>query len=239
MKALRSILILALVAALMLCSVGTVFAKGGPPADNPGKGPKNMGERQGFSGNVTAVVDGNVTLVTEQGWDVTITLNDDARYKIIRTMNKWGTYGEFITALGGNLTAILGEKVVVLAGNVTETAPPGTFTGIAIKFMVLQIPATPLHAHRTGLVSVFNPPSESVPVGNITIVDVHGVSHMFTVGNETVYQPSGTEAGNITADATLETSSFVTAVVKGDPKLNTEAKAIILHANRPADWPKP
>jgi len=238
MKTLHGVLILTLVAALMLCSVGTVFAKG-PPADNPGKGPQNMGERQGFSGNVTAVFDGNVTLVTQQGWDVTVTLNDDARYKIIKTMNKWGTYGEFITALGGNLTAIKGEKVVVLAGNVTETAPPGNFTGIAIKFMLLKIPATPLHAHRTGLVSEFNSPPDSSSMGNITIVDVHGVSHMFTVGNETVYRPAGTEAGNITADATLQTSSFVTVVTKGDPKLNPESKAIVLHANRPAVWPKP
>ena len=238
MKTLRGALILTLVAALMLCSVGTVFAKG-PPADNPGKGPQNMGERQGFSGNVTAVFDGNVTLVTQQGWDVTVTLNDDARYKIIKTMNKWGSYNDFLVALGGNLTALEGERVVVLAGNVTETAPPGTFSGVAIKFMVLKIPATPLHAHRTGLVSEFTPPSGSSSLGNITIVDVHGVSHMFNVGNETIYRPAGTEAGNITADATLQTSSFVTVVTIGDPKLNPEAKAIVLHANRPAVWPKP
>ncbi|MBM3156920.1 MAG: hypothetical protein FJ004_06510 [Chloroflexi bacterium] len=238
MKILRGVLILTLVAALTLCSMGTVFAKG-PPADNPGKGPKNMGERQGFSGNVTAVIAGNVTLITEQGWNVTVTLNNDARYKIVKAMNKWGSYDDFIDALGGSLTALMGEKVVVLAGNVTETAPPGTFTGVAIKFMVLKIPATPLHAHRTGLVSVFNPPGGSIATGNITIVDVHGVSHLFTVGNETIYRPAGTEAGNITADATLQTSSFVTVVTKGDPKLNSEAKAIVLHANRPADWPKP
>jgi hypothetical protein len=238
MKTLRSVLIIALVAALMLCSVGTVFAKGGPPADNPGKGHQNMGERQGFSGNVTAVAGGNVTLVTEQGGNVTITLNDDARYKIIKTMNKWGSYDDFIDTLGGNLTAILGDKGVVQAGNVTETAPPGNFTGVAIKFMVLQIPATPLHAHRTGLVSEFNQPENSSS-GNITIVDVNGVSHMFTVGNETIYRPAGTEAGNITADQTLQTSSFITVVTIGDPKLNPEAKAIVLHANRPAVWPKP
>jgi len=235
MKGLRIILIFTLVALLVAGSLGTVFAKGGPPADKPGNGPQVKGERQGFAGNVTDVVggaNGNVTLVTEDGWTVTVTLNDDARYKITKIMNKWGSYAEFEEALG-NITALEGMKVVVLAGNVTGTAP--SFSGIAIKFMALSRPATPQHAHRTGVVTA--KPAGNATTGNITIIDVHGAYHTFTITNNTYYRPmSTTLQGNITVG-----QSFITVVTTGDPKVELirPAKAIVLHASMPEVWPKP
>lgn len=234
MKGLKGICIIVLAAVLALGSVGTVFAKG-PPASPPGKdGPKSQGEKQGFFGNVTAVNDGNVTIATAQG-NVTITLNNTAKYKIVRVMNKWGNLSTFESNLGG-ISALIGDRVVSLVGNVTGTLE-------VLKFMVLPTPGTqPLHAHQTGLVYEFNAPSGS-STGNITIVDVHGVHHTFAVGNSsvTVYRPMGIGSGNITADKTLGNSSFVTVVTTGNPEVQPPpvAKAIVLHASQPEDWPKP
>lgn len=244
MKGLRVILIFALVAFLVAGSLGTVYAKGGPP-DKPEKGQKFQGEKQGFSGNVTSVVGGatgNVTLVTEDGWTVTVALNANTMYKVTKAMNKWSKdYSAFVTALGGNITNLEGMKIVVLAGNVTGTAP--SFSGTAIKLMALQRPATPQHAHRTGVVTEFNKPS-GTSNGNITIIDVHGGNHTFTiVANITVYHPTGIWEGNITADPTppYDSGSFVTVVTTGDPKVELvrPAKAIVLHASMPEVWPKP
>lgn len=232
MKGLKGIFIIVLAAVLVLGSVGTIFAKG-PPASPPGKeGPKFQGEKQGFFGNVTAVHDGNVTVATEKG-NVTITLNDTAKYKIVREMNKWGNLTAFESNLGG-ISAIVGDRVVFLAGNATGALE-------LLKFMVLPMPGTqPLHAHQTGLVYEFHAPSGNI-TGNITIVDVHGVHHMFAVGNSTVYRPMGIGAGNITADKTLGNSSFVTVVTTGNPEVQPPplAKAIVLHASQPEGWPKP
>jgi len=238
MRGLRTICIFALVALLILGSIGTVFAKGGPPADKPGNGPQGKGERQGFAGNVTDVVGGdvvggNVTIATVEKGSVIVTLTGDTRYKIPSVMNKWSGYGEFITALGGNLIALEGRRVVALAGNAT-----GTWE--VLKLMALPVPSTqPMHAHRVGNVTAA-PPANGTS-GNITIKDVHGVLHTFAVvGNETssenqtVYRPAGIDAGNITV------GSFVTVVTKGNQK-SVElpdlpvAKAIVLHANMPED----
>ena len=228
MKGLRIICIFALVALLVLGSVGTIFAKGGPAADKPGNGPKSQGERQGFTGNVTDVVDGNVTIDTENKGSVIVTLTDDARYKIPSVMNKWGTLAQFKSYFeDGNLIALEGRKVVALAGNVT-----GTWE--VLKLMALPVPGTePMHAHRTGNVTEFNEPaSENGWLGNITIIDVHSATHTFGVGNYTVYRPQGIWAGNITI------GSFVTAVITGKEKSEDlpVAKAIVLHAAyRPVD----
>ena len=231
MRGLRTICIFALVALLVLGSIGTVFAKGGPPADKPGNGPQGKGERQGFAGNVTDVVGGNVTIATVEKGSVIVTLTDDTRYKIPSVMNKWGSYGEFITALGGNLIALEGRRVVALAGNVT-----GTWE--VLKLMALPVPGTqPMHAHRVGNVTAA-PPANGTS-GNITIKDVHGVLHTFAVvgnetssGNQTVYRPAGIDAGNITV------GSFVTVVTTGNQKSVDlpVAKAIVLHdTNKPDD----
>lgn len=229
MKALRTIGILVLVAGLMLSSVGTVFA-GGPPHDPPGKLPKFQGEKRGFCGNVTAVTvsDGNVTLlVTKQELSVPIMLTDKARYKIPRVMNKWGNLTEFKGQLeGGNLSALEGRRVVALAGNVT-----GTWE--ALKLLLLPVPGLPpLHAHRTGNVTAFNPlPSEDNDnFGNITIEDVHGVSHTFDLAADTTYRPR--EFSELTETELHDEviGHFVTVVIKGDPKLKTaKAKAIVVH----------
>jgi hypothetical protein len=229
-KGLRGIFIIALVAALVLGSIGTVFAKG-PPSTPPGKEKAGSHAKQGFFGNVTAVNDGNVSIGTQQG-NVTVTLSDNAKYKIVRVMNKWGNRTEFESKLGG-LSALAGDRVVFLAGNVTGMLD-------ILKFMVLPMPGTqPLWAHQTGMVYEFNAPSGS-STGNITIVDVHGVYHTFSVGNDTIYRPMGTEAGNITGNITLENASFVTVVTTGNPDVQPPplAKAIVLHASEPENWPK-
>ncbi len=226
MKGLRIICIFTLVALFVLGSMGTVFAK----ADNPGKGPYLRGDKQGFAGNVTGVADGNVTIATEDKGDVTVELPEDAFYKIPREMNKWDNLTEFKSYLaGGNLSALEGRRVVVLAGN-------STGAWVAIKFMLLPIPGTqPMHAHRTGNVTEFNKPASGNSwIGNITIIDVHGVSHLFKVGNETIYRPAAIDSDNITV------GSFVTVVTTGNQK-SVEwtdlpvAKAIVLHANLPED----
>jgi hypothetical protein len=235
MKALRTIGILVLVAGLLLGSVGTVFAKGGPPEGTPGKGLKFEGKRHGFAGNVTGVIDGidgNVTIRTKLG-NVTLMLTGETRYKIPGVMNKWeGNLTKFKSKgeLGEDLDALVGRRVVALAGNVTE-APPGPFTGEAVRLMLLPglgeqgLPL--LHAHRTGNATDFNPwIKENGKLGNITIVDRDNIPHTFVVDGNTTYRPK--EFSDLTGDAldSAVTGSFVTVVTIGDPKLEPGAKAI-------------
>lgn len=242
MKALRTIGILVLVAGLMLSSVGTVFAEG-PPEGTPGKGLKFQGQKRGFSGNVTAVnvIAGNVTILTEQGI-VTLMLTEETRYKIPRVMNKWGnlTQFQFEGELGENLSALVdrNRRVVALAGNVTG-APLGPFAGEALKFMLLPeqgVPGLPpLHAHRTGNVTAVNPPSEDTGnIGNVTIEDVHGVSHTFVIDEATTCR-----MGRTTILLTDLVGRFVTVVTLRDPKLEPAAKAIVVHHRIPEGWPTP
>jgi hypothetical protein len=229
MKALRFTCIVALVIALVLVGTGTVLAKG-PSEKAQGKGPQYRGEKQGFCGNVTSVQDGNVTLVTEQGWTVTIALSGEFRYKIPKVLNHWevGDAAEFAGHLeGGSLDSLPGRKVAVLACNVEETAPPGVFSGDALKVMVLPVPGEPLHAHHAGNVTDFNPG----PDGNVTIMDVHSVTHTFTVESDTYYRPQGIN------DTDIAPGSFVTVVSTGQAP--AVAKAIVLHKPKPEGWPKP
>ena len=229
MKALRNICILMLVVGLMLSGAGTVLAKG-PSSSGQGKGPQYHGKKQGFCGNVTSVASGNVTLITEQGWTVTVALKDEFRYKIPKVLNKWewGNITDFSSHLeGGSLDALLGRKVVVLAYNLEESTPPDTFHGEVLKFMVLPVPGEPLHAHKAGNVTDFS----SGPDGNITISDVHGVSHTFMVDDDTYYRPRGIDESDIVP------GTFVTVVTTGR-ELDI-AKAIVLHKPKPEGWPKP
>jgi hypothetical protein len=212
----------------MLGSIGTVFAKG-PPSDKPGNGPKLKVEKQGFSGNVTDVNGGGLTIDIGGGETVTIMASAEFGYKIPREINKWtrGNITDLNLYLGGNLIT---RRVVVQAGNVT-----GTWA--VLKLLVLPIPGTqPMHAHRTGVVTDFHAPSSNVTTGNITIIDVYGMYHTFTVGNDTYYRPMGMGAGNITVGKT-----FVTVVSANGPNAASPpiAKAIVLHADTPAAWPKP
>ncbi len=235
MRDLRIICMFALVALLVFGIVGTVFAEGGPSADKLGNGPQMKDERQVFVGNVTDVVGANVTIATLARGSVIVTLIDDTRYKIPGVMNRWDGYDEFISALGGNLLALEGRRVVALAGNVT-----GTWE--ALRLMVLPVPGTqPMHAHRTGL--VIDKPSMGATTGNITIIDVHGAEHTFAIVEGTIYYPKGIDLGNITADADppYDSASFVTVVTTcGQNSADLPmAKAIVLHRNTPEDWPKP
>ena len=226
MKAFRNICIFLLVISLMLVSAGTVFANG-PSDRSQGQGPQYHGEKQGFSGNVTSVDDGNVTLITGQGWTVTVALKDEFRFKIPKVLNRWelGNITDFASHLeDGILDALLGKRVVVLAYNIEETTPPDTFNGDVLKFMVLPVPGEPLHAHHAGIVT--DPLN-----GDITIVDVHDVSHTFIIDGDTFYRPQGIDDSDITTD------SFVTVITTGgEPDV---AKAIVLHKPKPEGWPNP
>ncbi len=214
MKALRTIGILVLVAGLMLGSVGTVFAEG-PPEGTPGKGLKFQGQKRGFAGNVTGVIAGNVTILTEEG-PVDVMLPEEAQYKIPRVMNKWGNLSQFKEQLEGDLsTALFERRVVALAGNST-----GEWK--ALKLLLLpEQGLPPLHAHRTGNVTDFTGAD-----GNITIEDVHGVSHTFVVDGNTTYRTKELDGLTGTALHGAVIDQFVTVVTTGDPKLEPEAKAI-------------
>ena len=219
-------------------------AKGPPegkPAANHAKGLHKPDKKRGFSGNVTEVIKftdgivfGNVTLLTNQKWTVVVKLTESTSYKAPRETPGWiDDFDYFVEeVLAGNLTALEGRRLAVLAGNVTG-APPGPFAGEALRLMVLPRPGTPQHAHRTGNVTEFNPPAPGVPdaIGNITIVDVQGVSHTFVVDGNTTYRPYPPE----TTAEQIEWGSFVTVVTTGDPKLEPPAKAIVLHIGKPED----
>ncbi len=235
MKALRTIGILVLVAVLILSCAGTVFAKN-PHEVHPGKGPKFQGEKQGFSGNVTDVVDGNVTILTQPGSTVTVMLTEQGRYKIPRVMNKWGNLTDFVDHLEGNdLASLIDRRVVTQAGNVS-----GTWE--SLKLLLLPVPGLPpLHAHRTANVTEYNPWIEArATLGNITIEDVHGMIHTFAVDAETTYRPkelNGLPESQL-GDAVV--GHFVTVVVMGDPKVDSPvAKAVVVHRRMPEGWPTP
>jgi hypothetical protein len=212
----------------------------GPPEEKPkadhAKNLKSVGKKRGFSGNVTEVIRfsdgngfGNVTLLTTQNWTVVVELSELTNYKIPREKMGWiSDFDYFVEeGLNGNLTELEGRRVGVLAGNVTGT-PPGPFTGEALKFMVLPQPGTPQHAHRTGNVTEeLNLPDPNIEgsIGNITIVDLKGVSHFFALDGNTTYHPYPPE---MTIEQ-IQIGSYVTVVTTGDPKLDPPAKAIVLH----------
>jgi hypothetical protein len=222
--------ILLLVFALLLGTVGSVFAQSPSPTGHPSPSPPVTGAKQGFFGNVTAVGDGNITLVTQEGWTVVLELQDTTRYSLPGQTYGWVNLNDFRAALGGSLSALMGKRIVALAGNVTGS-PPGPFAGEAVKVMALPSPQQPLWAHRTGIVIQFQLGAGNS--GNITIVDIHSVDHQFTiVGNETQYFPGGTKASDIHVD-----NSFVTVVTTTNPQLQPEAKAIVLHPAIPPGWP--
>lgn len=227
MRCLRTVVVLAVVAALTLGSAGSALA-GGPPDDNPGKGPQDHGKRHGFYGNVTAVGDGNITLVTNQGWTVDLTLPaTDARYKMPSVTKGWeaNSLDDFVEGyLGGNITALEGRRVAVLAQEVVGSPEEG-FDGVAKRLLVLPDPRARvrLHAHHTGVVTEFTEEK-------IVITDANSESHEFAL-NGTVYRPDG---------AAIAEGSFVTVITGGQPKLGDpqvmpSAKAIVLHKGLP-DW---
>ena len=231
MKILRTIGILAIVAGLMIGGTGNVFAKG-PPDPLPSSG-NHSSNKQGMFGTAVSAVDDVVTLETKEGWTVHVTLTEIAKYKSPRETKGWIIgVGDFVgMILGGDITNIEGRRLAILAANLVE-AGPDEFTADVMRLMLIPI-TPPLHAHRVGIVTDFTPytPDENGNGGSITIIDNHGVSHIFGINGETVYRPDETE------DTDIELGSFVTVVTTGDPKNadNDVAKAIVLHEELP-DW---
>lgn len=224
MKVVRIIGILLLSLGLLVGSVGEAFAKEGPPDTPPGQVNKTQekanqaGKKSSFSGEVTGVGDGNITLVDKKQGEVVIILSETAKYKVPGQIKGWGNLTDLTEALGGNLTALEGRKVAASVVNVSEA-----LVGEAVRLTVFPVKGQPLHAHRTGTVTLFEPGDG----GNITIEDVHGVSHNFSLTSETQYKPE-----EIGPDDIVVGESFVTVVTKGNPKVNIEAKAVVLHRHR-------
>ena len=125
MKVLRSICILVLAAGLVLGSVGSVFADSSAPSRDADGDVQD--QWRVFSGNVIAVNNGNVTIDTKHSGDVVVTLNDMTRFKVLGEAG-WVKLDKFRVALGGSLSELQGDRVAVLAINVSKTSA-GAFAG--------------------------------------------------------------------------------------------------------------
>jgi hypothetical protein len=226
MKALRSICILVLVAGLVLASVGSVFAEsstGVAAASHPNPVVRALLWRA-FFGNVTGVNGGNVTIATKHSGDVVVALTGATRCEIMGETG-WINLSEFTTKLGGNLSALEGKSVAVVAINVQ--GPSGGLTGDAVLFVVMEpVSVMPIH-QTTGVVTDFSPG----PGGNISIRDMRGATYEFTIGNDTRYSPAGMGPGNITVNHT-----FVTVVSRGELNAQPVAKMILIHNMIPQGW---
>ena len=225
MRLLRIICILAVVVGLVLMSVGSVFA-GSSSVPAPGalgqERPAAVVGWRAFFGNVTAVSDGNITLQTKDSGPVNLALTTPASYRIIGEIGLWFSLDKFKEALGGNLSSLLGDRVVVLARNVSGAVPQ--LSGDVVSLLVIPSLKTLLHVHRTGNVTEYNTGT------SITIVDIHGVRHTSAIDTNTRYYPAGIK------DTDIKVGSFVTVV----STVNTAiAKAIVLYPTNPARWPTP
>jgi hypothetical protein len=89
-----------------------------------------------FLGNVISVNNGNVTLDTKHSGDVVVALNDMTRCKILGEAGLL-KLDKFKAALGGNLSELQGDRVAVLAIDVSKTSAGG-FAGEAVLFVVMQ-----------------------------------------------------------------------------------------------------
>ena len=229
MKALKSILILVLVAGLMLASVGAVFAQSstdGAVGSQPNPGSHALW--RAFFGNVTEVNGDNITIATKYSGDVVIALKEATRCEILGD-TRWVNLDEFTNKLGGNLSALEGDRVAVVAINVQGS--PGELSGDAVLFAVIEpILVMPIH-QTTGVVTEYTPYTPGTD-GNITIKDIHGASYSFTIGNDTRYNPAGMGPGNITVN------SFVTVVSRGKLDAQPVAKMIVIHNMIPQGWLK-
>ena len=230
MKILRTLGILALTVGLVLGSSGSVLAQG-PPDELPAGGPHSPG-KQGLFGTVDSTDGYEVTLVTKEGSTVEVTLTETAKYMVPGetkgTVDRDGFETILDGSVDGDITAIEGRRIAVLVTFTNES------TADAIRLMLIPSPSSvPAHAHRVGIVDEFNPDSD------ITIIDKDGVSHTFTVTEDTVYRPSAEDGGisELEGQSLIDEliDGCVTVVTKGDPKLGPEAKAIVLHEELP-DW---
>jgi len=236
MKILRTVGILALVAGLLLGGGGTAFAE--KPPDVPrGGGPHSPGKR-GLSGNVTSVEtitageEYVIELETKQWGTVHVTANVTAKYMVPRETKGPKDLATFLEIVG-DPPAIEGRRLAVLVTNFVEGGYV-PITADAIRLMLIPSPdSPPSWVHRVGVVDTFTPYDPGPPAadGEILILDKDGVSHTFTINEDTVYRPD-TIAGLTGTDLELAiTGGFVTVVTKGDPQADPPpvAKAIVLH----------
>jgi len=223
MKILRTIGILAIVSVLVIGVAGGASAKG-PPEGLP-HGSVHSPGKSGLFGTVESVDDPVITLKTNEGSTVYVTLTETAKYKASGETKGWiiGVDDFVDEVLGDDLTNIVGRRIAALVSFTDGD------TADVLRLMLIKI-TPPLHAHRVGIVTAFDPDEDGN--GPIEIMDNHGVSHTFEVSEETVYRPEGTTEENI-----VPYESCITVVTKGDPKVDPPhpAKAIVLHEELP-DW---
>ncbi len=245
MKAIQIICCLVLASILLLGNVGYVLAEGQPEAsptsagsgnqtasgNQTGSGNQTQGMCQGFFGNVTAADEQEITLVTNQGWTVNLTLLETTRYMVPAVARERVRFQSLVQYLGGDITSLIGKRVAASACDVVAAPGEDVFTGTARHIIVLPDPLVRvrLHAHHAGLVTDF----QQGPEGQITILDIHSASQTFNIGADTVYLPNKPEP----VDISKLIGSFVTVVVTTDAV--PVVKAIVLHPTVPKLWPTP
>jgi len=228
MKILRTISILVIVSVLVIGGTVSVFAKGLP--EGLPQGGQHSPGKHGLFGTVTDASVDVITVETNQGSTVNVTLTESAKYKAPRETQGWIIgVGDFVDdVLEGDLGNIIDRKVAVLVTDYAEYGtPPPDFTATAVRLMLIPSPdGPPSWAHRVGIVTSF--PIDGV--GEMIIRDNKGVFHTFEVTGETLYHPDETDYESIKVD-----ESFVTVVTTGVPSNNILAKAIVLH-DEPPEW---
>jgi hypothetical protein len=217
-----------LVAGLILVSVGSVFAQNSTDAAVARQSnPVSHTPWRALFGNVTTVNGNNITIATKYSGNVVVMLTEITRCEILGNTG-WLKLDEFTSKLGGNLSALEGDSVAVVAIDVQGA--PGSLTGDAVLFVVMKpIIVMPIH-QTTGIVTAYTPYTAGRD-GNITIKDIHGASYSFIIGNDTRYNPGGMGPGNITVN-----KSFVTVVSRGKLNAGPVAKMIVIYNMIPQGW---
>jgi hypothetical protein len=245
MKAMQIVRCLVLASILLLGNVGYVLAAGPPEAsptsagsgnqtdtgNQTGSGNQTQGMCQGFFGNVTAADGQEITLVTNQGWTVNLTLVETTRYMVPAIARERVRFQSLVQYLGGDITSLIGKRVAASACDIVKAPGEDVFTGTARHIIVLPDPLVRvrLHAHHVGLVTDF----QQGPGGHITILDIHSANQNFSIGADTIYLPNKPEP----VDVSELIGSFATVIATSD--LVPVVKAIIVHPTVPQLWPTP
>ena len=213
MKILRTIGILAIVAALVLGGTASAFAKG-PPDPPPGGGKHSPG-KSGLFGTVTSIApDGDgyvIDLLTKQG-PVDVTINGDTKYKMPGAHGPKPDLATFVDELPERRIAALVEFTDDTTAN-------------ALRVMLIPTKQS-VHGHRVGVVKEF------IEDQSITIVNKKG--------EETKFEGMLDEIKLLPTGATIvEDETFVTVIYSRDPATtNFVVKGIVVHPAIPDGWSK-
>lgn len=216
MKILRTIGILAIVAALVLGGTASAFAKG-PPDPHPGGGKHSPG-KSGLFGTVESVESIEDYYVVELQTDqetFMVTINGDTKYKMPGAHGPKPDLTTFVDELPERRIAALVEFT-------------GDNTANALRVMLIPIKQS-VHGHRVGVVKEF------IEDQSITIVNKKGEETKFEgMLDEIKLLPTSTTMANIVADET-----FITVIYSRDPATsNFVVKGIVVHPAIPDGWSK-